>query len=86
MSDEMRNCPFCGSPRLKFFSRIAGGYERYYIGQIHCMRCGARGPIVKSGKMDFREHLSEHGTAELARRAFNALSCETARKNEGDLL
>lgn len=83
----MNECPFCGSPRLKFFARIAGGYVRHYIGQVHCMKCGARGPVVNSDKMDYREHLTERGTEELSERAFRAFHpFGEAKKTDGDLI
>ena len=66
----MSMCPFCGSAKLKFFARIAGGYERHYIGQVHCMSCGARGPAVNSKKMDYRDHLSPASEALLREQAF----------------
>jgi hypothetical protein len=79
-------CPFCGTDKLKFFARIAGGYRRHYIGQFHCLKCGARSPIVNSGKMDFREHLTAAEEMELQNKALQAFQPRNHKKQEGDLV
>jgi hypothetical protein len=67
---EKPYCPFCGTDKLKFFARIAGGYSRHYIGQFHCLKCGARSPHVNSRKMDYREHLTQAEEMELQKQAY----------------
>lgn len=81
----MNMCPFCGSRKLKFFARIAGGYNRHYIGQVHCLSCGSRGPAVNSGKMDYRDHLSPANEAKLQEQAFARFNCEPKPQGSDDL-
>ena len=71
-----RGCPFCGSHNLKASKRQMGGADRYYICQVHCLKCGARGPIVRSDKMDYREVLTGNAELDLALKAFRKFRCE----------
>jgi hypothetical protein len=71
-----RGCPFCGSRNLKASSRQMGGANRYYICQVRCLKCGARGPIVRSDKMDYREILAGNEEVDLALKAFRKFNCE----------
>lgn len=77
-------CPFCGTDKLKFFARIAGGYNRHYIGQFYCLKCGARSPIVNSAKMDFRQHLTQAEEMELQKQALQAF--QPRKEEKGELL
>ncbi|MBR7119952.1 MAG: hypothetical protein IKC77_07130 [Lentisphaeria bacterium] len=79
-------CLFCGSDKLKFSTRISGGYIRHYIGQFHCLKCGARSPIVNSRKMDFRAHLTQAEEMELQKQALQAFQPRKEDKQEDDLI
>lgn len=79
-------CPFCGTDKLKFFARIAGGYKRHYIGQFHCLKCGARTPRVNSRMMDYREHLTQAEEIELQNRTLHAFQPSKEEKKEDELL
>lgn len=58
-------CPFCGSTNLRVFTRRTRGMDIRYLAQVHCMTCGARGPIARTLKMDWRDHLSKAHESEL---------------------
>ena len=82
----MHVCPFCGSEKVKYFARIAGGALRYYIGQVHCLSCGARGPTVNSHKMDYREHLTVAEQCKLCDMAFAMFDCRQNQQQGDDAL
>ena len=70
------SCPFCGGTRLRVFLRRTRGMDIRYLAQVHCMVCGARGPVAQTPKMDWRDHLSkkdELGLQELAIELFQKL-------------
>lgn len=86
MTMKFKTCPFCGSANLKPSARQTRGMKNHYIVQVFCLKCGARGPIVKSQGKDWREHFSNQTMSDLAEQAFEAFTTvaekETANSPE----
>ena len=71
-NSEISPCPFCGGDKLKCLvrsSRRTGGLKRY-LAQIECGKCGARGPLVRSKLMDWRDYMKESDEYALRDSAF----------------
>ncbi len=74
MTIKLKTCPFCGSGNLKASSRRTRGMKGHYLTQIFCLKCGARGPIVKSSDLDWRDTPTCGYMADLEKRAFDAFT------------
>lgn len=69
-------CPFCGGRNLDYLapvSRCNSGIKRYIV-QIKCKQCGARGSVVKSAILDWRDHLTEDEISRLIDTATEAFA------------
>jgi len=72
------SCPFCGrSARLRFVHHRSGRETYRVIGQVRCFFCGARGPVVTSQSMDWRDVLGEEGLAQMEREAFRLFAARS---------
>ena len=81
------NCPFCGTDKLKFSTRISGGYIRHYIGQFRCLKCGARSPIVNNDRrVSYYEKLTKAEEMEMQEKALQTFQPRKEEKQEGDLI
>jgi hypothetical protein len=49
------------------------GIKRYIV-QVKCKKCGARGPVVKSAILDWRDHLTVDEEARLIDTAVEAFA------------
>lgn len=42
MSEELKQCPFCGSKNLQYVEKNPESYEQCYY--VYCLNCDAQGP------------------------------------------
>jgi hypothetical protein len=76
-------CPFCGTDKLTFRTRLSSAANRHYIGQFHCRKCGARSPIVHGKEwLRFYVPLSKEETLELKEKALQAFKPKAEEKGE----
>ena len=80
MAMKIHLCPFCGSANLKASSRRTRGMKNHYLTQVFCLKCGARGPIVKSSDLDWRDTPTYGYMDDLEKKAFAAFTTVEEKK------
>ena len=80
MTQNIIQCPLCGSTNLKAYDHSSrNGMSRHSIVFIRCQKCGCLGPSVTTPKYDWRDHPSDAYLEEFKQKAMEkfAQRCNT---------